>query len=463
MSEHPSPTAIPRASLRALLALAWPVVLARATQSVIGFCDALMVAPLGEAPLAAATTGGLNTVAFIILPMGTAFIVQSFAAQLRGRGDMAAIPRYAWYGLSLALIAGLFALPFIPFLSRILGLLDYTPEVSQLMSSYLAIRLLSVGPAVGIEALGNWYGGLGNTRPAMVTGVMAMVFNVFGNWLLIMPRFGLPGFGVVGAAWASTIASWLAFLVMFVTFLRQNEDARPQEALRHLRRHEFVRVLRFGLPNGVNWFLEFSAFAVFINAVVAHLGTSVLAAFNVVMQINSISFMPAFGLASAGAIMVGETIGRRAYDEVWPLVKLTVLVACAWMGSVAIVYLVGARELMMFFQPSGVAGEQLIAVGTTMLAFSAVWQLFDAIGLSFSEILRAAGDTTWTMAARIVLAWVIFTPFAWLAVRKFNGGVNAVLGAMLLYVLLLAVTLAARFASGKWRSIDLVGAEPSLV
>lgn len=64
-------------SLRTLLQLAWPVVLARATQSVIGFTDALMVAPLGEDVLAAATTGALNAFLLVILPMGTVFIVRS--------------------------------------------------------------------------------------------------------------------------------------------------------------------------------------------------------------------------------------------------------------------------------------------------------------------------------------------------------------------------------------------------
>jgi MATE family multidrug resistance protein len=63
--------------LRPLLSLAWPMVLARATQSVIGFSDSLMVAPLGEAPLAAVTTGALNTLAIAILPMGIVFIVRA--------------------------------------------------------------------------------------------------------------------------------------------------------------------------------------------------------------------------------------------------------------------------------------------------------------------------------------------------------------------------------------------------
>lgn len=448
-------------SLAQLLTLAWPVVLARATQSVIGFCDALMVAPLGEESLAAVTTGALNTFALIILPMGTVFIVQSFASQLRGRGELSAVRRYAIYGLLLALGSGLVALAVLPFIPALLGRLGYAPRVHALMSEYLIIRLLSVAPAVGMEALGNWYGGLGNTRAAMFAGVVAMIANVALDYALIEPRFGLPGYGVAGAAWASVIATWLGFGAIAYSFVRRRGHD-PLPAGLALHGSELWRTLRFGFPNGVNWFLEFAAFAFFINLVVGHLGTTVLAAFNVVIQINSISFMPAFGLASAGAIMVGEAIGQKAFERVWPIVKLTGQLACGFMVSVGAVYVLFATGLMGLFAGAGGGSQELLTVGATMLALSAVWQLFDALAMTFGEALRAAGDTAWCMWARVVLAWFVFTPAAWLSVRIWHGGINAVVAAMVGYLLLLSLTLAARFASGAWRNIDLVG-EPSLV
>jgi multidrug resistance protein, MATE family len=457
-----SSPAVSPSALRTLLLLAWPVVLARATQSVVGFCDALMVAPLGEEALAAATTGALNTYAFIIFPMGTAFIVQSFAAQLRGRGELEATPRYAYYGLLLAVAAQLLALAALPLLPSLIAQLDYTPEVSHGMHEYLAIRLLSVAPAVGIEALGNWFGGLGDTRPTLVAGLLTMIVNVTLNYLLIEPRWGLPGFGVAGAAAASSLATWVGFVAIAALFARVRRG-RPGPFQLGLRRAEFVRMLRFGLPNGVNWFLEFAAFLLFINVVVGHLGTTVLAAFNVVLQLNGVSFMPAFGLASAGAIMVGESIGQRAYERVWPLVKLTAQVACAWMGLVGLFYVSSAAWVMAWFRPAALGSEEFLRVGTSMLMLSALWQLCDAIGMTFSEALRAAGDTTWCMLARIVIAWLFFTPLAWTAVLFLEGGVLTVMLSLVGYMLVLSTTLALRFAAGKWRSIDLVGAEPQLV
>jgi MATE family multidrug resistance protein len=451
-SERPSPS---RPLLGTLVDLSWPIVLTRATQSVIGFSDALFVAPLGEAPLAAVTTGSLNAFSAIIFPMGTVFIVQSFVAQLRGRGELAATTRFAWYGLAVAFVAASVSALFIPFIPALLATFHYAPAVHDDMSVYLQIRLLSIGAAIGTEAFGNWYGGLGNTRPPMVAAITAMVGNVAGCYLLVEPHFGLPGYGVRGAAWASVGASFLGFLVIAVPFfVRERKQALAQVAALELR--EFGRFLRFGLPNGVNWFLEFGAFALFINVVVSHLGTTTLAAFNVVMQLNSVSFMPAFGLASGGAILVGEAIGRRAQREVWPIVRLATVVAASWMLSIGILYATLPAPLMALFRPRDLPADELVRAGTTMLGFAAFWQLFDAVNMTVGEALRAAGDTVWCMAARIVLAWLVFTPVAWIAVFRFGGGVEAVMLCLIAYVGLLGVVLSLRFASGRWKTIEMV-------
>ena len=438
------------------------MVLARATQSVIGFTDALLVAPLGEEALAAVTTGSLNTFAVIIFPMGTVFIVQSFTAQLHGRNELGGIRRYAGYGLFIALVCGILAGALIPLVRPLLGLLDYAPRVHDLMSTYLSIRLLSVGAAAGTEALGNWYGGLGNTRPAMVAGVLTMLVNLLGAYALIEPRFGLPGYGVTGAAWASVGASWLGFLSLLAWFLLGRGYAKSQAPI-GFSSAEFRRVLRFGIPNGVNWFLEFAAFTLYINVVVAHLGTTVLAAFNVVMQINSLSFMPAFGLASAGAILAGDAIGRREHDQVWPIVRLTAAVGGAWMLSIGLLYALLPGTFIGWFTPRDVPARALLEAGTTMLTMAAIWQLFDALALTFSEALRAAGDTAWCMGARIVLAWFLFTPLAWALVFWLEGGVITVMVSLIAYIAALALAFAARFASGAWRKIDLVGGDPARI
>ncbi len=443
-------------TLRVLLTLAWPVVLARATQSVIGFTDAYMVAPLGEAELAATTTGALDMFTVILFPLGMVFILQSFASQLRGRGELGAIRRYARYGLVIALAAGVVGLGLVPLVPRVIGLLGYEPAVAASMTEYVGVRLFSVGAAVGVEALGNWYGGLGNTRLPMVVSILTMLANLLGNWLLISPRFGLPGYGVMGAAAASTIATFVGFTVMLVAFSRDVGFELPKGDVR-MRRDEFLRVVRFGAPNGVNWLLEFAAFALFVNVVVGALGTTPLAALNVVIQVNSIAFMPAFGLATAGAILVGEAIGGGRPDDVPRIVRLTLGSAATFMLALGLIYLAFPQAIMSLFAHDPEGSAALVSVGASMLSMSVLWQLFDAVGITLGEALRAAGDTTWCMLARLFIAWGVFMPLAFAAVRVWDAGTTGAMLALCAYLAVLSLALSARFLSGRWRTIQLVG------
>jgi MATE family multidrug resistance protein len=166
--------------------------------------------------------------------------------------------------------------------------------------------------------------------------------------------------------------------------------------------------------------------------------------------------MPAFGIASAGAILVGEAIGARKQDLVWPIVRRTGAVAAVWMVSIGLFYLVAPEAVVGLFRARGVPSDELVATAARMLVLSAIWQFFDAAGLTLSEALRAAGDTAWCMGARIVLAWVAFIPAGVLLVRHGDGGTNVVMLTLAAYIMALAVVFSLRFASGAWKKIQLI-------
>ena len=106
------------------------------------------------------------------------------------RGDLAGARRYAWYGLAVAAATQVACLATLPWLGAVLDLLPYEPGVRDAMGDYLAVRLLSGGAAIGIEALANAYGGQGRTRPGMVANLAAMTLNVALNWVLIFGHLG---------------------------------------------------------------------------------------------------------------------------------------------------------------------------------------------------------------------------------------------------------------------------------
>ena len=446
----------PNATLRTLLSLAWPVIVSRSTQVVIGVSDAVMVASLGASALAATTAGGLNTFAFMILPMGVTFIVASFSSQLFGKGDLAGARRYGHYGLTIAAVTQVVAMAGIPFIPWLLARFDYAADVRAQMASYMAIRLYSCGAAIGMEALSNYYGGVGNTRLPMAISLFAMAINVVGNYALIGGHFGAPAMGVNGAALSNTISTWIAFALFYSLFLRDGRGMpKPALAMR-----ELLRMLRFGLPSGFNWFFEFYAYNIFVSVVVASLGTTAVAAMMAVQQINSVAFMPAFGLSSAGAILVGQAIGADAKDDVPRIVKTTFATAATWQSLVALACLLIPTLLLQPFV-GGDGAEDLLRTGKRMVMISAGWQIFDAIAGTISEALRAAGDTAFPLWARTIIAWVIFVPGSYLTVKHFGLGELGALGWFLAYFALLAVTMFLRFRTGAWRRMQLT--EPEII
>jgi MATE family multidrug resistance protein len=451
------PDPAPPARLGTLLALAWPIVVSRSSQVVVGLSDAVMVAHLGASALASTTTGSMNAMALFILPMGVVFIVSSFASQLTGAGDPGGARRYGWYGLGVAAATQVVGVAAIPAVGATLGLLDLAPDVRALMTEYLAIRLWSGGAAIGLEALGNYYGGLGNTRRPMAASVAAMVLNLLGNWLLIDGHLGLPALGVPGAALASSLATWLAFAGLLAGFLAEGRRAGPR---RPLRLAELRRMLRFGLPSGLNWFFEFMAFNVFITVVVAGLGTGTLAALMAVLQVNSVAFMPAFGVASACAILVGQAIGASRQDDVPGIVGLAFRVCAGWQLLVGGLYLAIPDLVLAAFATDPASGPALLATGRRMLVLSTAWQIFDAAAAVLAEALRAAGDTTFTMWARVAVAWAVFLPGSWLTVRVLHGGDALAVGWIIAYLAGLAGLLWLRFRGGAWRRVRLVEPVP---
>lgn len=461
-----------RPGLSELLGLSWPIIISRSSQSVVGFTDAVMVGKLGESALAATTTGAMNAYAAFVLPMGTVFIVSSFVSQLAGAGQARSARRFAYYGLGISALGGLLCLLLVALVPWILSFFSYTPEVRKLLIGYLTYRLLSGGFAVGLEALGNYYGGLGNTRLPMMAQIFAMVLNVALCWVLIYGHLGMPALGVIGSALASSIATLFAFIALLACFLlgigeAASAELPPAEALHgpplavepgdQVNLKEFARTLRFGLPAGFNWFIEFAAFWFFTNVVLAGLGTTALAAVMAVFQLNSISFMPAFAIASAGAIFVGRALGANAPDDVPRTVRLTVLAAGTWQGLVALSYLVIPTLLMRTFLSSDVDAHVFIEAGVRVLILSTCWQLFDAISMVLGEALRAAGDTAFIFWARAVIAWGIFTPGALISVRILHLSEVAAAAWLVVYLSCLSLVLYLRFRTGKWRSMNLTG------
>src|SRR3989442_7351333 len=258
-------------TVRSLIRLAWPVVVSRSSQVVVGVTDAIRVPNLGKPAIAATTTGAVNVFNLLILPMGLVFIVSSFASQFTGERDPAGARRYGWYGLGVALLAQVLCIAVIAGVPDFLRAIGHRGEVHRLMSDYLQVRLLTGGAAVGIEALANYYGGLRQTRLPLGGSPGPPSPHPVWERGFIYRELRAPALGVKGAALASALSTGAAFAIFLALFLNGAGAVRVPGRVR-LAWHEFARTLRFGLPVGMNWFFDFLAFSFFINVLMGGLG-----------------------------------------------------------------------------------------------------------------------------------------------------------------------------------------------
>lgn len=104
----------------------------------------------------------------------------------------------------------------------------------------------------------------------------------------------------------------------------------------------------------------------------------------------------------------------------------------------------------------GEGADETLRIGVRMLVISSAWQLFDAVATTLAEALRAAGDTTFPMLARLVIAWVVFVPGSLISVRYYQWGDAAATSWIVAYLALLAAALLWRFQTGAWRHVQLL-------
>ena len=312
-----------RPSVSTLLRLAWPMIVSRSTQAVIGVSRR---AARGATSASAARRGDhggrLQHVRHPHLADGHhVHRARASSSQLFGKGDLPGARRYAGTASSSRVDDAGRLHGGRPRLPLALAQLPYAPEVRELMTRYLQIRLLSGGAAMGHRGARPYYGGLGNTRLPMIASVFAMALNVALNWVLIGGHSARRRMGVAGSALASALATWVAFLGFWLFFVREHDAAGRAQSLASVRRARAHAALR--PPVGPQLVLRV------LRVQRLHQRGGRGPRHDRARRDDGraadqlVSFMPAFGLASAGAILVGQSIGAGAKTRCRGIVRLT--------------------------------------------------------------------------------------------------------------------------------------------
>jgi MATE family multidrug resistance protein len=441
-----------------LLHLAAPLVAVTASRMVMGFIDFAMVSQLGTDAQAAISPATLLVWAFICLGMGMATSVQTFASQADGRGEPERGAAYAWQttyiGLAVLLLTWLATWLVPPLYAWIGAAAHHAPAVQALETEYTRLAVWSMTPAIIACGLESFFNGIRRPRITLLAVLVSLVTIIVGNYVLIWGHFGFPRMGIAGSAVATVLAWWVRAGVLLAVFCTRRFDAIYHTRRSFAPRWSLCRdIFRIGGPTSLAWLFEIGSWVVFLNLIVPTFGTVAMAATAIAVQYTHVAFMPAIGVGMALCSQVGFAIGAGRPDEAVRRTHTALRVTMLYMGIVGLLLFVLRQPLMALLT----GDSAVLAAGMWVMCWVAVYQVFDAMSITFIFALRGAGDTRTPAVFNALCCWVVFVVGGWLIARLLpTWGVNGPWLMAVAYLILLGLLLWWRYRSGAWRKIRLL-------
>ncbi len=435
-----------------IIQLALPVALENVLHMAVFIVDIIMVGRLGTTAVAAVgLAGALNfviTMIFCALNAGTtALVARNFGAE-----EKAEAQTVAGQSLLLSIILGLIISPLIfYFASDILILMSAEESVVTLGSTYLKIVLSFLVLRLIILTGTAVFRGAGDTRtPMMITLVMNCA-NILFNWLLIFGIWIFPRMEVEGAAWATSIAYIIGASLIFYKLLSKKSILPINlKSIIDINKSIIQRILRISLPATLDAFLTQIGYLFFIK-IVAMLGTVALAAHQIAIRIEAISFMPGYALAIATATLVGQSIGAKKIELARLSMKRNCQIALMMMGFFAFIFLAFAKPMAKVFHPE----QDVLALSAFCIMIAAIEQPALAIYMVYAGGLRGAGDTLSPMIVTIAGTLCFHLPVAYIFGIVLEWGLAGIWFGAALGWILRSIAVYVLFRSGRWKKIKI--------
>lgn len=456
--------------LRELLSVAGPAIITMLSPAIMQFVDAVLVAQLG--PTAVAAQGNGSMVAFVVMAalMGFLSVINTFAAQNFGAKRHDRCGAYGWSAVWLSLVCAIVVAPLAFLVDDLFRLLGHggdsaaAKDLLRLETTYGGILLaFAVFPASAARGLGQFFYGVHRPNIVVVSTIAGNVVNVGASYALIFGVAGLPALGVAGAAIGTVIGHTVELAILLALFLAPRFDAQFNTRASWAPSSRTAReVGSLGWPAALHFSNEVACWGLFMAWVVpasvaSEAAPPVMAASYVALNWMKLGFLPVVGLSHGVTALVGAQIGRGNHDGAARRAMLGLRVGMLYMGGVGLMMLLLRTPMTeVFVEPGDPIGPETLEAGTKIIAFMAVFQAFDALGIVMGGALRGAGDTRWPGVVVVTCAWSLLIGGGFLVGRvlPLNG-----LGPWLAAGTFMGVTgvaLLQRFRAGRWRSFDLL-------
>lgn len=454
--------------LPVILALAWPTMLEQLLQTAVQYIDTAMVGSLGTQ--ATAAVGATSTVNWLISSTVSALGIGFLAviSQTKGAGDDTKAKRAAGQAVFTVLTVGIFfTVLTLSLSSRIPVWMQVDENIRDAAAGYFRIVYAPMLFRSANIIFGTVLRSSGDTKTPMRTGIIVNIINIVLNFFLIYPTrtITLPfgsfkiigaGLGINGAAAAS--ASAYVFGGIAITCkLWKHKDISPKGQPLLPDQNLLRPCLRVAFPNMLQRFatsLGYVAFAAMINS----LGETSTAAHTIANTVESLFYIPGYGMQTATATLSGNAYGAGDRCRLNRLARTVIpleIVLMIFSGGMLFIF---APQLMRIFSEDA----RVVSLGTSVLRMVAVSEPFYGIPIVIEGLMQGQGNTVAPFIYNVLGMWCVRIVGTFICTQLLGYGLISAWGCMIIHNLILFVMFTVHYLSGKWRTIpDVTKTEKS--
>ena len=408
----------------------------------VNFVDSVVVGHIGKLPLAAVGVGVSTTSVLLVLGVGLSMGAVPLVAAADGRRDLPELGRLLVASVWTNALAGLLLAGLGQLVPLLLPLLGQPPEVVALAGPWVQVISLTLLPLMVFQGFREFAEGLGLTRQAMWLSILANVLNGLLCYALVYGKWGAPEMGMMGSAWATLLARGLMAAFMGAYVLRAKRLRAERAAVISWLPDGVTirRVVNLGAPIGVQMALEVGAFGLSL-LMAGWLGVTTEAAHKVAIDVASMTYMAASGIAAAATIRVGNLRGAGNLPAARQAGFAAYWLTFAFMGAMGIL-LISTRHLVPYIY---ISDPQVVAQASTLLLIAALFQVSDGLQVVGLGALRGLEDVKVPSVVALLAYWAVALPLGYFLGFKLHLGAPGVWTGLLVGLSIVAGVLLLRF------------------
>lgn len=442
-----------------ILGLAWPTMLEQLMQTTVQYIDTAMVGSLGtQATAAVGSTGTINwLISGSIGALSIGFL--SYIAKACGAGEIKNAKRAAAQAtLMVLIVGGFFTVITVALSSRIPVWMQVDKSIQELAGTYFMILYAPMLFRTASIVFGNVLRAVGDTKTPMRIGIIVNIVNVILNFLFIYPTrevvcfgknmviFG-TGWGVIGAACASASAFCVGGILITI-FLWRHPVISPRK-MSFLPQWDILRpCLKVALPNMFQRFgtsLGYVVFASLINSV----GEVATAAHTIANTVESLFYIPAFGMQTAAATLAGNAYGAKDREKMKNLSKMFIPIEVTLMFITGSALFMVAPIFMGFFSEN----FEVINLGATVLRMVAVSEPFYGFFIIVEGFMLGVGKTKEPFIYSMIGMWGIRIVGTFICTQILGMGLLSAWGCMIGHNMVLFVLFLIAYMKDSWNPL----------